>query len=133
MILEYRVHDEQISIVNIDEQVMAKKQIRTRLLGNIGVDYSDEELEQFLNLENITLEPVKISTLLDKIIKENKKKGYYDSDILKRELTFVWFKIILGIYKSADRKKYWKTHWFYRVFNPIFWLYLAENTIVRNV
>ena len=133
VILEYRVHDEQISIVNIDEQVMAKKQIRTRLLRNIGVDYSSEELEQFLNLENITLDPVKLSNLLDKIIKANKKKEYYDSGILKRELTFVWFKLILGTYKSYDPKNYWKTHWFYRIINPVFWFYLARNMIVRNI
>lgn len=132
VILEYRVHDEQISIVNMDEQVMAKKQIRTRLLGNTGMDCSDEELEQFLNLENITLEPVKLSNLLDKIIKANIKKGYYDKGILKRELTFVWLKIILNIYESGNSKKYWRTHWFYRILNPFFWFYLVGNMIVRN-
>lgn len=133
VILEYRVHDEQISIVNTDEQAIAKKQIRTRILENIGVDFSDEELEQFLNLENITLEPVRLSYLLEKIIKANTNKGYYDSGILKYELTFVWLKIILGIYKSNESKNYWKTQWFSRILNPLFLLYLAGNLIVRNV
>ena len=133
VILEYRVHDEQISIVNTDEQVMAKKQIRTRLLGNIEPDCSSEELNQFLTLENITMEPVEFSNFLDKIVRANIKKGYYDSTILKWEFTFIWLKIILGIYKSNEAKKYWITHWFYRMLNPMFWLYLACNTIVRNV
>lgn len=133
VVLEYRIHDEQISIRNTDEQVMAKKQIRTRLLENIEPDYSNEELEQFLTLENINMEPIKFSNFLDKLMKANEKKEYYDNRILKWEFTFVWLKIILGIYKSVDSKKYLKTHWFYRMFNPVFWFYLVGNTIVRNV
>lgn len=133
VLLRYRVHDEQISAVSSDEQVQTKRQIRTRLLEKLAVEYMQEELEQFLTLERIVLEPEKLAVFLDKIISANKKKNDYDGFILKKELTFVWFKVILGIYKSDNPGKYRKTHWFLRILSPAFGIYLVGNTLVRNI
>lgn len=133
VLLEYRVHDDQISIRNTDDQILARRKIRTRLLNNITMEYSDRELQQFLAFERITMEPFELSQFLDKIICANKKKGYYDEFILKEEFTFVWFKIILGIYKNVNNHNYKKTRWFYRILSPVFWIYLAGNIIIRNI
>ncbi len=133
VLLEYRVHDGQISAQNADDQIAAIRQIRTRLFRNLIVDHTLEELEQFLTLENITMDPYGLSEFFDKIIGANERKRYYDKRILQRELTFVWFKIILGVYESKNPGQYCKTRWFYKVLNPLFWFYLVRNAIVRNI
>lgn len=133
VVLEYRIHNEQISIMNSDEQTRAKRQIRMRLLKRLTSACTAKELEQFLTLERITMSPYEFSCILDKIIRGNEEKRIYNRFILKKELTFVWLKVVLGIYKSEGSETYMKTKWFMRTLSPVFWIYLAVNTVVRNI
>lgn len=133
IVLEYRVHADQISAKNFAQQVEAKKLIRIQLLKTMGVEFEKEELEQFLDMENIVMNPKDFSTVLDKLVLANKKKKLYSNSILKMELTLIWLKVITGKYNSIERKRYRCTHWFRYMFSPFFVLYLLWNTFERNI
>ena len=133
VVLEYRIHQGQISVNSSDEQEKAKEQIRTRLLYQILDNVSNDELDQFLNLDTIFLSAEELENFFDRICEENKKKNRVNVWILKRELTFIWFKILIGKYKVHRKKEYWRSHWCFQCFSPLFMGYLLCNTIIRNM
>lgn len=132
-LFEYRVHQDQISVNYSNEQEKAKAQIRTKLINQISDSFSLEELKQFINMDTIFLSAKELEAFFDRICNENKKKKLVNERILRRELTLIWLKIIVGKYKVNSKKQYYQSHWLIRCFSPLFISYLLCQSIIRNV
>lgn len=131
-ILEYRVHESQISVINSDEQMYYKNIIRKRELDKICQNYTERELEQFLDMRNEILSSKELDAFWRKILKGNREKGVLNDRSLKYELSKQWMRVLLGIYKRKNRKSY-LSQWLGVLVSPCFWCFFITNHIQRRV
>lgn len=133
LILKYRVHDEQISIKNRDEQEHYIRIIRKKRLDKLQFQYTKKELEQFLNMSKEILSAEELDAFFEKIIKSNKKLNILDNRILRYELTKEWMKILIGKYERNIRKEYLWRKWVSTFLNPIYGIWFVYNHILRKI
>lgn len=117
VLLDYRIHDEQISKTQHDEQNYYVKQIRKKQLILLIDECSQREEEQFLNFSETILSVDELKCFFDKIRQENGKKNIYDSSILLFELVRMWYKH-LSVVSIQDRVKSLLTSYTIAVVRP---------------
>lgn len=133
IVLEYRVHNDQISIRNSSEQNYYIKLIRKSRLNKIYSDYTERELEQFLNMDNEILSSKELDEFFMTILKKNKENNFFNNKILKYELSKEWLKIIFGKYHRKNKREFF---WMKRtlvMFSPVFWSYFLFNQVLRRI
>lgn len=132
-ILQYRVHDSQISIKDSDDQMYYKNIIRKRELERICQNYTEQEIQQFLNMNGEILSAKELSAFWQKILYGNSEKGVFNSRILRYELSKQWIRILIGIYKRKNKKEYLSVKWLGVLVSPCFWYFFIKNHILRRM
>ena len=85
-LLLYRIHDSQISNYATGEQSRYMQEIRTNLLRQLYSDITEEELQQFVSIDEALLPRKQFRFLCEKIENENARKNIYDAKCLHFEL-----------------------------------------------
>lgn len=105
VLLNYRVHEGQISNTKKEIQDRAADKIRIKQLKKIicidEMPFSEEFILGMLTKREKRISGeslVKLKKILNKIFEENKKKNLYDSVILERFLRIFWLHYVYSIY-----------------------------------
>ncbi len=126
VLLQYRAHKGQVSQTPNLKQFVFADEVRKRLLGELGIDLSEKELEYYHKwvLESdASMEEFKACIdILMGIIKKNKDIKIYDPSILKKTLWYQFFKWIL---RTNGRKHIFTIC----TLNPFRYLYLLKTVI----
>ena len=133
LVLEYRVHDEQISIKDREEQNHYVNLIRKRELEKIYHGYTERELEQFLNMKREILSAKELDAFWQRILTNNREQGILNDRILKYEFSKQWIRILLGMYKRRNKMHYLSIKWLSVLISPCFWSFFITNHILRRI
>lgn len=90
VLLNYRYHPQQISVMGNEEQKKYDKFIREELFEEICPTLKYEEKEQLLQNNKIILSPAEVIKTIHLLEKENKHKKIYDCAIFKFEMFNFW-------------------------------------------
>jgi len=132
-ILEYRIHEDQISNKNREEQEYYISVIKKGELDKIYSDYTEQELKQFLDMNDEILSAKELSIFWQKILKANREKDVLNDRILKYEFSKQWARILIGIYKRKNKKEYLSAKWLGVFASPYFWYFFIKNHILRRM
>ncbi len=87
VLVKYRMHNAQVTQRSEDDINPAWIEVNKGYLDRIGYSLNDKERECFYSLNRPQLNTYRKSEkLIKKILMHNEKSGYFDQDILKREL-----------------------------------------------
>lgn len=126
VLLLYRTHDMQVSVLKTSKQFQNAERVRTRLREEVGVDFTDEQMgifqkwvkEEKTDDINVYIEAGK---LIKEIEKANRNTMIYDDKNLHQtlmEMLIVWiirsksirnWWQLLFLEKSIDQRIFWKT------------------------
>jgi len=137
-LLHYRISNNQVSILKLDEQLKQKSLIRKRVLDEvfeITVKYFNEIFVNDNGISNYSkLELQMRLEIVGRISVENKKKGLYDIPAFDRELGFYILRLIV------TNKKFWFSNllWIYRNkfylgWNLRMYFGLIKRILVQNI
>lgn len=97
VLLDYRVHDMQISKRNIDEQNFYNVLVRKKLVDKLKVEMNEDEEKQFESIDQLKMSFSKVDDFFNKIILANQKEKIFDEKILKYELNTKRIRYVLGM------------------------------------
>lgn len=125
VLLDYRIHEMQISKKNLTEQNYYNQLVREQLLGRLEIDLNAHEMEQFRNINQLHLSAIQIDAFFIKIINANKAKKIFNEKMLAYELNTKWIRYLL---QSRGKKKgeflrgrFWK-----RILNVRYYMYMLR-------
>lgn len=107
VLLDYRIHDGQISTRGRGEQDYYNICTRRKMLSHLGVDLSEREMQQFDNINVCCITAPEIEAMFDKIMMANRHKGIFDQKMLGYELGTKWLRYLLSA-KGTDRHSWMK-------------------------
>ncbi|MCR5774554.1 MAG: glycosyltransferase [Lachnospiraceae bacterium] len=92
ILLDYRVHEGQVSKARRSEQAECVRYTRMKQLDHLGVRLTEEETKEFLKLEGFkeAIDLNRLNALTEKIEEANRKCGIYDRRYLHRECVRWW-------------------------------------------
>lgn len=96
-LLEYRIHNEQISKKSKDNQKYYSDMIKKEQLHHLDKNFSKKELDIHFNFLDETLyyDPNEIISYFKKLIFINNEKNIYNKYLFERELKAIWFQRML--------------------------------------
>lgn len=97
ILLDYRVHDNQISIKNSGEQNDCAKAIIRSQLCNLLPDLTEEDFEIHLAVAryNIDISKKRYATYINKLISANNSTRFYNEKDFKKEVLALWQKNVI--------------------------------------
>lgn len=131
ILLDYRIHDMQISKKNLTEQNYYNRIVRENLLKRLDPALSAEETEQFRNINQAQLSAAQIDALFTKILNANKRKKVFNEKILAYELNTKWIRYFLQTHGKAKRE-FLKGRFLKRILNVKYYLYMLRIYLYKQ-
>ena len=95
VLLEYRVHDKQVSQADRGEQDYYSNHIKASLLKRVGTDVSQDILESFVRSRlKAEMRYIEYRTIVNKLIKANERNQQYDTEWFRYVMTWYLLKYI---------------------------------------
>lgn len=123
VLLNYRIHDGQISSYGRSEQDYYNICTRENLLAQLEVDLNEKEKQQFDNINECCMEACEIEVLFDKIADSNMQKAIFDQTILQFELCTKWIRYLLGA-KRGNKRIWLKGKYARAIYSVKYYLYM---------
>lgn len=131
VLLDYRVHDMQISKKNLTEQNYYNLLIRENLLEKLALDLSVQELGQFRNINQVQLSAAQIDAFFLKILNANKAKKIFHEKMLAYELNTKWIRYILQTH-GREKIDFLRGRFLGRVFNLKYYIYMLSICLYKQ-
>lgn len=133
VLLEYRIHEAQISINGFTEQNRYKKEIRKRLMKRVMQKEYNGSCELFIEADEPWKEIAYAKEVFDILIRTNKINKYYNHWILKYEIRRKWMTLL--IYGVLGKKNFNKVFSKYTIgiLSPVWIGYLLVNWFIREI
>ena len=126
VLLKYRVHSNQISIAKRDKQIEATSLIYAKILNNLAIYPTDNDIELHNSLANLNfyqdeLQLKYIGAYLINIIESNQKKRIFPIKPFEKFLAEYYYNILQNsTEKKINRLKYYEMFKFQTYYNPKF-------------
>lgn len=131
VLLNYRIHEQQISRCQIGEQSNYNYIIRKRLLSKLNVELNESEEKQFKEMNIPILSAKEFERFIAKILEANERCQEFSSSILKNELNTKWILHILSAEKK-ERKSYLKKEFLYHVLSIKYYIYMILTALHKH-
>lgn len=104
VLLEYRIHDGQISCYGSKEQEKFNILTRRNMLKLLEVQLDPDEERQFAHMNTSCMSPESVIGLFDKILHANQEKKFFEQRFLRYELETKWIRFLLQAAGTEKRK-----------------------------
>lgn len=130
VLLEYRIHEQQISCCKLNEQNYYNNIIRKSLLLKLGIELNELEENQFINMNVPVMSANEFESFSKKILMANKQYHVFKNSILKNELNTKWILHIINSERS-ERNSYFKKEYWYHMFSISYYWYMITIALQK--
>ncbi len=123
VLLNYRIHEGQISRGRRGEQAYFDICTRERMLAQLDVELSEKERHQFANMDESSITAPEMEMLFDRLLEGNRQKKIFDSTILRYELYTKWIRYILKA-KRREKRNWMRRKYAAALLNIRYYVYM---------
>ena len=123
VLLNYRIHEGQISSYGLSDQDYYNVCTRENLLKLLGVELDDREKQQFMNMNNCCMTAEETESMFDKIFDINMQKEIFDHTMLKYELCTKWIRYFWEA-DNREKKQWLKGKYARAMFDLRYYFYM---------
>lgn len=131
VLVDYRIHEQQISRSQLGEQNNYNYIIRKRLISKLKIELNELEEKQFKEINIPILSAKEFERFIGKILEANEQCQEFSPNILKHELNTKWVLHMLSAEKK-ERKSYLQKEYLYHILSIKYCMYMLLTALHKQ-